>query len=131
MAALVDTLEGGEPLPLPDDDSNGIPNYLQADNTNPGNVLVYEGISPNGDGKNDFWRIQGITQYPNNLVQVYNRWGQLVFTMRGYDNNINIFEGKSNIAAIGRQELPDGVYYYAIDLGISANPITAFIVITR
>src|SRR5690606_10931273 len=37
------------------------------------------GFSPNGDGINDFWKIEGIGDYPDNKVSIYNRWGDMVF----------------------------------------------------
>jgi gliding motility-associated-like protein len=41
-------------------------------------ILVFKGLSPNGDGRKDTWSILGIEQFPNNSVQVFNRWGNLI-----------------------------------------------------
>ncbi len=49
-------------------------------------MVIYTGISPNGDGKNDFWYIAGIDLFPRNEVGVYNRSGNAVFHQKGYDN---------------------------------------------
>jgi gliding motility-associated-like protein len=38
-----------------------------------------EGFSPNGDGKNDFFTIKGILDFPENELTIYNRWGEKVF----------------------------------------------------
>ena len=73
------------------------------------NLVVYNGISPNGDGKNDFWTIEGITALPDNEVWVYNRWGNEVFHQKSYDNT---WDGSWNEAP-----LPAGTYYYVIDPG--------------
>lgn len=74
-------------------------------------VLVYTGISPNGDNKNDFWHIVGIEQFPQNEVRVFNRWGNLVFEKKGY-SNLDAWNGSWN-----GKDLPDGAYIYMIDLG--------------
>jgi len=48
-------------------------------------IMVFNGFSPNGDGINDRWVIQGIDGL-DNQVRVYNRWGNLVFDREGYNN---------------------------------------------
>lgn len=78
-------------------------------------VKVYRKIhppnvfSPNADGINDTWVIDGLQTYPEAGVQVYNRYGAKVFeTIRGYANawNGNSLNGKI---------LPAGIYFYVID----------------
>jgi hypothetical protein len=49
-------------------------------------VIIPNGISPNGDGKNDTWIIGLITKFPDNEVEVYNRWGEQLYYKRNYDN---------------------------------------------
>jgi len=66
------------------------------------------GISPNGDGTNDEWIIDNIELFPNSLVEVYNRWGELLFQSVGYvEKWAGLFK---NIP------LPIGTYYYIINL---------------
>ena len=67
-------------------------------------------FSPNNDGKNDTWEIPGLVNYPNCLVQIYDRWGQLVYLTTGY-NELKAWDGKKN-----GKELNEGTYYYSIDL---------------
>jgi gliding motility-associated-like protein len=74
-------------------------------------VLIFNGISPNGDGKNDTWQILGIEQYPGNEVRVFNRWGNQVFEQKAYTNT-NAWDGTWN-----GKYLPDGTYFYILDLG--------------
>ncbi len=67
-------------------------------------------------GLNDgIFQINNIELYPNNTVQIYNRWGVLVFEMNGY-NSTNAFRGVSNGRATVKteEELPTGVYFYII-----------------
>ena len=88
---------------------------------------IYDAITPNGDGINDFLFIEGVSCFPENNLQIFNRWGVKVFSAENYDNQTNVFEGVSNGRATiaANQSLPDGVYYYVfqyIDLeGASAT----------
>ncbi len=71
-------------------------------------IIFPDGISPNADGANDEWIIDGIDLFPNCEVEVYNRWGELLFQSVGYKETWKgTFKGK---------ELPVGTYYYVIDL---------------
>ena len=72
-------------------------------------VLIYNALSPNGDQKNDLWHILGIGNFPQNKVWVYNRWGNEVFHQANYAND---WDGTWN-----NQLLPNGTYYYVVDLG--------------
>jgi len=72
-------------------------------------IVFPDGFSPNGDGVNDEWIIDGIETFPNCTVEVYNRWGELLFQSPGYKEKWNgTYKG---------QALPVGTYYYIIDLG--------------
>jgi gliding motility-associated-like protein len=82
-------------------------------------VVVHQGLSPNGDGVNDFLQIDGILAYPDNKLQIMNRSGQLVFEAKGYDNSSKIFDGHSN--KNGQMQLP-GTYFYS--LNYTLNGIT-------
>ncbi len=92
-------------------------------NGTPLKVLSAEAFTPNGDGINDGWMIDGILDYPNNVVRVYNRNGHEVFAAQGYQNDWNAtFDGN-------RQKLPPGSYYYVIDLGDGSAPRNGWIFI--
>ena len=84
-------------------------------------LTVFKGISPNGDGRNDTWSIPGIEQFPNNTVQVFNRWGNLVFEQKGY-SNADPWEGQWN-----GKDLPDGTYFYRIELGGDAEILSGWL----
>ncbi|MCP4522542.1 MAG: T9SS type B sorting domain-containing protein [Cytophagales bacterium] len=73
------------------------------------NIMIPNGFSPNGDDLNQAWIIQNIEDYEYAKVEVYNRWGDLVYiTQSGYDND---WEGTRNGVP-----LPNATYYYVIDL---------------
>jgi gliding motility-associated-like protein len=71
-------------------------------------IVIPDGISPNADGDNDEWIIDGIELFPNCNVEVYNRWGELLFQSAGYKEH---WKGTYN-----GKDLPVGTYYYIIDL---------------
>jgi len=67
-------------------------------------------ITPgSADGKNDYTLITCIEDYPDNIFEIYNRWGQLVEVIRGYNNGDRRWEGFKD-----GQLLPDGAYYYVL-----------------
>jgi gliding motility-associated-like protein len=72
------------------------------------NPTVTNAFSPNGDAYNQTWHIDNIDAYPNALVEVFNRYGQLVYRKVGYTNSQG-WDGTYN-----GQPLPAGVYYYLI-----------------
>ncbi|WP_298502137.1 gliding motility-associated C-terminal domain-containing protein [uncultured Maribacter sp.] len=71
--------------------------------------FVFNQFSPNGDGTNDFLKVQCIEQYPLNRLQIYDRYGNLVHAVTRYANN---WEGEGNDG-----QVPDGTYFYILDLG--------------
>ena len=70
--------------------------------------IIPGGLSPNGDGINDTWNIQGLEEYPNASISVFDRWGKkLFFSTSGSAPWDGTFDGK---------ELPTADYYYIIEL---------------
>ena len=78
-------------------------------------IVVHQGISPNGDGINDGLVIDGITAYPDNKLMIMNRNGAVVYEAKGYDNTSKIFDGHSN--KNGALQLP-GTYFYSLDFTV-------------
>jgi len=93
-------------------------------------LFVYQGFSPNGDGINDFWQIDGIDLFENNLVRLYDRYNNTVFEIFGYNNLDNVWQGESN-RGVSKKDLPDGTYYYIINLGDGDSLISGFVVLKR
>ncbi len=92
------------------------------------------GFSPNGDGINDHWEIEGIITSPNNTVQIFNRWGDLVFEINNYDNTTNVFRGLANRKTqMGGEQLPSGTYYFNIQVSGAHNlkKLQGFLVLKR
>ena len=88
-------------------------------------VKPYEAITPNGDGYNDTWTPLDIASYKDALVQVFNRWGGLVFESKGGDS-YSAWDGTNE-----GNELAVGTYYYIIDLNTGDAPQTGPITIIR
>ena len=90
-------------------------------------IIIFTGFSPNGDGANDRWLIQGIDGLENR-VRVYNRWGNLVFDREGY-LNADGWDGTWT-----SNDLPDGTYFYVIeytDLDGNAQKASGYVQIQR
>ncbi len=80
-------------------------------------------ITPNGDGKNDTWRIENIELFPKNKVIIVNRWGDIVYQSEYYNNSWDgTFSGGM---------LPAGTYYYILELGGSWGQFKGPITIIR
>lgn len=90
---------------------------------------IPNGFSPNGDGTNDYFVIDGIGEYPGNILFIYNRWGNLVYKKKEYNND---WDGRSNVNGVMfGEELPNGTYYYILDLNVDEKPINHYVVIRR
>lgn len=89
------------------------------------NIIAYNGVSPNGDGFNDYFMILNIEKYPDNTVTIFNRWGDKVFELGGYDDSQNVFKGENNLN--GGAKLPSGVYFYKIVLGDGSKEMTGYL----
>ncbi|MGG5578850.1 gliding motility-associated C-terminal domain-containing protein, partial [Myroides sp. C15-4] len=79
-------------------------------------LVVYNLVTPNGDGKNDYFLIDNLHRYPNNRVEIYNRWGVRVYEADHYGSSDRVFRGYSDgRATIKKNEkLPTGTYYYIL-----------------
>ncbi len=69
-------------------------------------ILIHNVITPDGNGQNDVWYITNIDFYPEATVQLFNRWGELIYETLNYQNDWN--------GVVGTDQLPDGTYYYII-----------------
>jgi gliding motility-associated-like protein len=71
-------------------------------------IQIPDAFTPNGDNNNDTWIIENIEMFPNHVVQVFNRWGQVVYFKKYGDEPWDgTLQGK---------KLPTGSYVYVVDL---------------
>ncbi len=82
-------------------------------------LIVYNGFSPNGDGVNEFFKIDGLGAYPNHKIMVFNRWGNKVFETQNYRNDWNGWWHD--------KKLPVGTYFYLIDLGDGSDWLSGYL----
>ena len=95
-----------------------------------GDIEIYNALSPNGDGLNDFLYLRYIEIIPetrNNKVRIFNRWGDVVFEVKNYDNQNNVFNGRNK----NGNELPAGTYFFKIDFDSGRASKTGFISLKR
>lgn len=75
---------------------------------------TYDIITPNGDGNNDVLIVPNLDKYPNNQMFIYNRWGQLVYAKKSYQND---WDGTSSDGKL----LTTGAYYFVVYLNDATN----------
>ena len=85
-------------------------------------LMIPNAFSPNGDGSNDKWEIPGISRYPNAVMKVFNRWGNLVDERKV--NEDGAWDG---------DDFPVGTYYYILNLqsDVNTDPLTGAVTIVR
>jgi gliding motility-associated-like protein len=78
-------------------------------------IIVPTAFTPDGDNTNDFWNLGNIDAlYPNNLVTVYNRWGNLIYQSQPGKYQSKPWDGTHN-----QEPMPVGSYYFIIEFGVS------------
>lgn len=88
------------------------------------NLEIKNTMTPNGDGMNDYWVINGLPDHKDINIKIYSRSGQLVYESVGPYNKP--FDGRFRGV-----DLPAGAYYYKIDLRADCNPIGGSITLLR
>ncbi|MDX2195649.1 MAG: gliding motility-associated C-terminal domain-containing protein [Cytophagales bacterium] len=86
-------------------------------------IRIPKGFSPNNDDKNPYFEISGIEEYPNSKLEVYNRWGKIVYSSDNYKNN---WDGKG----INSQILNNDTYLYILSLS-DGRTIRDYVTINR
>jgi gliding motility-associated-like protein len=92
----------------------------------PCKVKIYSGITPNGDGNNDVFTIDNISEYPNNRLIIFNRWGRQVYETNGYDNTTKFWPSKEESGSIAGT-----TYFYILYLGDGSEPIKNWVEILK
>ncbi|WP_221412723.1 BspA family leucine-rich repeat surface protein [Fulvivirga lutimaris] len=88
---------------------------------------IFNVVTTQQNGKHDFLEIRNIEFYQSNKVFIYNRWGNEVFKTAEYNNTDNNFIGNTS----GGDELPDGTYYYVIELNGGEKVENGFFLLRR
>ena len=93
-------------------------------------IVVFNGVSPNGDGDNDYFFIQNIQFIePENKVSIYNRWGDKVFDIENYDseNPDKRFNGVSN----NGKSVTSGVYFYKVEFTSGREALSGYLTLKK
>ncbi|MFT6866837.1 MAG: gliding motility-associated-like protein, partial [Cyclobacteriaceae bacterium] len=93
-------------------------------------IKIYNGVSANNDGNNDFFLVDCIDIFPENKVTIFNRDGTSVYEIKSYDNFDRRFDGISNVGKSG-MKLPTGTYFYIIEKGDGSDPIQGYLELVR
>lgn len=88
----------------------------------PCKITIFTGFTANNDGKNEVWEIGNITEFPKNRVTIYNRWGNLIYDVKGYDNVTRVWPEKNAV-----DKLTASTYFYIIDLGDGSRLIKGWV----
>ena len=97
-------------------------------------IIIYNGVSDNNDGLNDYFQIVCLELFPTNNVKIFNRSGQLVYEQDGYDmhNPDRRFHGIANRGGINLgTELPIGTYFYVVDKNDGTKPKVGYLELNR
>ncbi len=86
-------------------------------------LFIPDAFSPNGDGVNDKWVLRNIKLYPNNSMQVFNQWGQQLYSASPY---LDPWDGKHN-----GNLLPPATYYYIFNRGDGSASFTGPLTILK
>ena len=98
---------------------------IDSDMILPCNIVVYNAVTPNGDGINDYFLIDtSNNECAEDLnVKVFNRWGIKVFETDNYGTAGDVFDGFSGgrLTLKDQEQLPSGTYYYILDYQYNAG----------
>ena len=102
-------------------------NCLQDTSLNIG-ILTSECVpnifTPNGDGKNDSWSLENTFLYGDSEIKIYGRYGSLIYHSIGYEKE---WDGTNDKGV----NVPDGAYFYSINIGNNFKPIKGIVTIIR
>jgi gliding motility-associated-like protein len=105
-------------------DINGCESYANIILTEPLPLEMPTAITPNDDGKNDYFFVRGLEAYPDNSILIFNRWGNEVFSQDDYANDWN---GVNKSGA----ELPEGTYFVILKITSQNIELKGYIDIRR
>ncbi|MCF6184643.1 MAG: gliding motility-associated C-terminal domain-containing protein, partial [Bacteroidales bacterium] len=92
-------------------------------------LSIPEIFTPNGDGINDLFYVEGLELYPDNSILIFNRWGDKVFEASPYNSD---WDGTSNFGIVpGGKQLTEGTYFYIIKLKNKHKDIKGYIYLKR
>jgi gliding motility-associated-like protein/uncharacterized repeat protein (TIGR01451 family) len=112
IGSYLNTAQIIESTPIDADTTNNTAKIL----VTPLCLKIYNTITPNGDGMNDYFVISCIENFPNNTIEIYDRYGSIIYKKKNYRNDWNgIANQTSKIIRTG-EKLPNGTYFFILKL---------------
>jgi len=93
-------------------------------------ITVNNIFTPNDDGFNELFTINGLQRFKNNKLQIYNRWGNLIYEKVDYQSD---WDGvaTTGFSINGSKKVPPGTYFYTIDLNFDNKKLSGWLYINR
>ena len=106
------------------------PTYSSIATIGPAELVIPNAFSPDGDGVNDLWEIQGLNQGKAYRLTVFNRWEVKVYQTSQYNND---WSGTANVQSFISTDntLPEGTYFYLLEWEDGTPPRSGFLFIKR
>lgn len=105
-------------------DANGCTSTTSIVLSEPFDLQMPTGFSPNNDGSNDYFVVHGLEAYPQNKIEVFNRWGNVVWETENY---MNTWEGTTKSG----DKLPDGTYFVVLNINDGKIILKGYVDIRR
>ena len=109
----------------PDSDNDGVSDACQEEP-----ISAKKDIYNIIDDENPVFFIEGIEDYKNNSLKIYNRWGVIVFAADGYNNTWDLVSTRALTYGKG-EKLPIGTYFYVLELGDGSKPLTGWLYVNN
>ncbi|MGY5355100.1 Ig-like domain-containing protein [Wenyingzhuangia sp. IMCC45467] len=94
-------------------------------------LKIYNHMTPNGDGINDYLTISCIENYNNTVLRIFDRYGAIVYEQKNYKNNWDGVANKTSTIVNRGEQLANGTYFYHLELNNGSKPKTGWIQITK
>jgi gliding motility-associated-like protein len=75
-------------------------------------IAIAKFVTPDGNGENDAWIVSNIEKFQDNKVVIVDRWGSVIYTASGYNNNNIVWRGHNQAGVM----VPVGTYFYTISV---------------
>ena len=105
-------------------DANGCSASMTIEITEPSDLVMPTGYTPNNDGANDAFVVQGLDAYPANTFVVLNRWGNVVYDRLNYTND---WRGENTAG----EQLPNGTYFIILNVNDGERVLQGYVDLRR
>lgn len=121
IASLLNLAPGTYSFTITDSIGNTIAQSVNIqESSEPCPIIIHHAFSPNNDQLNDLFIIDGIQNFPDNSVSIFNRWGNLIWQKEKYDNLNTVWDGTDLL----KRPLSEGTYFYIIE--VNGNKKTTY-----